>query len=139
MKDVKSGYSKIFNSFLDNGMLDIALIINSRKLGKTSKEELLDELAYRLQIEFCKKVILLTNKFTPTGDIDFVGKEKNANEILLKFPDRSKNVFIVDIDFPYFNNSDSWEKRALNTIMYYKYPIFGFSSGEDIIKFYENL
>ena len=139
MTDAKIGYRKVFNSFMDNGIIDLALIINSRKLNPDNQREILDEVAYRLQIEFCKKVILLTNKSSPSGDIDFVGKEKNANEILLKYPDRSKHAFIVDIQFPYFNTKDCWESRALNTIMYYKYPIFGFSSSEDIIKFYENI
>ena len=139
MINVKQTYLKLFDSFLDNNVLNTAFIISSSKLSQTDKLEILEHLSYRLQIEFDKTVIFITNKNKPSGEIDFINKETEVCDIPLNHCDRNKYVFIIDVDLPYFDKPNCWENRVIQTLIYYKYTLFGFSSDETKFKFYENI
>ena len=137
--NITDNYLKVFNTFIDTGILDLALILQPQKLNDSLKMSILDNLAYRFQIEFCKTAVLVANKYIPTGDIEFVGRDSIPFEVPLKYSGRSKYVFLVDIEFPYFEKKNCWEHSILQTLTYYKYPVFGFSSEEQIFKFYDNV
>ena len=133
---MKNNIVNIFNGFLDSNQFNQAIMLSSYTLSEDSKLEILDDLSFRLQIQFGKRVVFVTNKAF-CGNIDVVTPKINASEVPLLYPNRDKVVFIVNIDFPYFENKLSWEDKIVETLIYYKYVVFGFVSGEQRVKFYE--
>jgi hypothetical protein len=133
---MKNNIVSIFNGFLDSNQFNQAIMLSSYTLSEDSKLEILDDLSFRLQIQFGKRVVFVTNKAF-YGDVDVVTPKINVSEVPLLYPNRDKVVFIVNIDFPYFENKLSWESKIVETLIYYKYVVFGFISGEQRVKFYE--
>lgn len=133
---MKNNIVTIFNSFLDSNQFNQAIMLSSHTLSEDSKLEILDDLSFRLQIQFGKHVVFVTNKAF-YGYVDVVTPKTDASEIPLLYPNRDEVVFIVNMDFPYFENKLSWESRVVETLIYYKYVVFGFISGEQRVKFYE--
>lgn len=138
-------YVKIFDSYLDNMIFNQFMMLCPIRLSQIDKLNILDYLAYRLQIEFQKKVILLTNKEID-GDIYVINKDTKVSEIPLLINNMNTEtqtkygnvVCLIDIDFPYFEDSVSWEQRLVEVMKYYKVPVFGFSNNTQMIYIYEN-
>ena len=138
-------YIKIFDSYLDNMIFNQFVMLCPIRLSQTDKLNILDYLAYRLQIEFQKKVILLTNKEID-GDIYVINKDTKVSEIPLLINNMNTEtqtkygnvICLIDIDFQYFDDSVSWEQRLVEVMKYYKVPVFGFSNNTQMIKIYEN-
>jgi hypothetical protein len=139
MIETKQKYLNLFDTILDSELFNQTFLLCSNRLSESDKIDILDYIAFRSQIQFCKNVIVLTNKNIVTGNIEIVDTRVKSSEIPLMFPHRSNTLFLVNIDFPYFENIQSWEYRVIQTLMYYKYSMFGFISGDQIIKIYEDL
>lgn len=138
-------YLKIFDSYLDSMIFNQFVMLCPIRLSHKDKLNILDHIAYRLQIEFQKVVILLTNREVD-GDIFVINKDTNVSEIPLIINNMNTEkqlkygnvVCLIDIDFPYFEDSVSWEQRLVENMKYYKMPVFGFSNNTQMIKIYEN-
>ena len=138
-------YQNIFDSYLDNKIFNQFVMLSPTEITNDEKLNILDEIAFRLQVEFQKQVILLTNRDV-YGDIFVVDKNTKVSEIPLIINNMNSSkqelygnvVCLIDIDFPYFEESNSWENRLVETMKYYKIPVFGFSNNTQMIYVYEN-
>jgi hypothetical protein len=131
----KDDYLKGFNSFLDNKLFNQFVVLSGKYLSQQTKLDILDELAYRLQIEFGKKVYLLTNEDIDC-EVSVINQQTTPQEIPL-IVNRDESVILVLIRTDYFNRNDSWEIESLRVLKYYKYPIFGFCSMFQDVMYYE--
>lgn len=129
-------YLKIFNSFLDNDLFNQAIILSTNKISEITKLQILDEIAYRLQVEFGKRVIFITNKEC-SGDIETFTKKDKTSELPLLYTDKKNTVFVLYLDMPYFEDRLDWEQKVIECLIYYKYPVFGFKSDNQRVKFYD--
>ena len=138
-------YKNLFDSYLDNKIFNQFVMLSPTGITHDEKLNILDEIAFRLQVEFQKQVILLTNRDV-YGDIFVVDKNTKVSEIPLIINNMNSEkqelygnvVCLIDIDFPYFEESNSWENRLVETMKYYKIPVFGFSNNTQMIYVYEN-
>ena len=138
-------YQNIFDSYLDNKIFNQFVMLSPTEITNDEKLNILDEIAFRLQVEFQKQVILLTNRDV-YGDIFVVDKNTKVSEIPLIINNMNSSkqelygnvVCLIDIDFPYFEERNSWENRLVETMKYYKIPVFGFSNNTQMIYVYEN-
>lgn len=138
-------YKNFFDSYLDNKIFNQFVMLSPTEITHDEKLNILDEIAFRLQVEFQKQVILLTNRDV-YGDIFVVDKNTKVSEIPLIINNMNSAkqelygnvVCLIDIDFPYFEESNSWENRLVETMKYYKIPVFGFSNNTQMIYVYEN-
>ena len=138
-------YKNFFDSYLDNKIFNQFVMLSPTGITHDEKLNILDEIAFRLQVEFQKQVILLTNRDV-YGDIFVVDKNTKVSEIPLIINNMNSAkqelygnvVCLIDIDFPYFEESNSWENRLVETMKYYKFPVFGFSNNTQMIYIYEN-
>lgn len=138
-------YKNFFDSYLDNKIFNQFVMLSPTGITHDEKLNILDEIAFRLQVEFQKQVILLTNRDV-YGDIFVVDKNTKVSEIplIINNMNSAKQEFygnvvcLIDIDFPYFEESNSWENRLVETMKYYKIPVFGFSNNTQMIYVYEN-
>lgn len=130
------GYEKLFNTYLDSNIFNQLVLLSPKTLSNKHKLEILDGLAYRLQIEFQKTVVLITNK-KHNSEIDVFDNSQPTAELPLIYSKNKDVVFLVDIDSPYFDDKLSWEDKVVELLIYYKYPAFGFMSGCQKIKLYE--
>lgn len=138
-------YQRLFDSCLDNNLFNQFVALSPTSISHDRELIILDNIAFRLQIEFQKQVILLTNKEV-SGDIAVINKSTKVSEIPLIInnlnsdnnDDSSNVVCLIDIDFPYFEENNSWENRLIETLKYYRIPVFGFCSRGQILKIYEN-
>lgn len=138
-------YKNFFDSYLDNKIFNQFVMLSPTGITHDEKLNILDEIAFRLQIEFQKQVILLTNRDV-YGDIFVVDKNTKVSEIPLIINNMNSAkqelcgnvVCLIDIDFPYFEESNSWENKLVETMKYYKIPVFGFSNNTQMIYIYEN-
>ena len=55
------GYKNLFDSYLDNKIFNQFVMLSPTGITHDEKLNILDEIAFRLQVEFQKQVILLTN------------------------------------------------------------------------------
>lgn len=138
-------YKNFFDSYLDNKIFNQFVMLSPTGITHDEKLNILDEIAFRLQVEFQKQVILLTNRDV-YGDIFVIDKNTKVSEIPLIINNMNSAkqelygnvVCLIDIDFPYFEESNSWENRIVETMKYYKIPVFGFSNNTQMIYVYEN-
>jgi hypothetical protein len=138
-------YKNLFDSYLDNKIFNQFVMLSPTRITHEEKLNILDEIAFRLQVEFQKQVILLTNRDVD-GDIFVIDKNTKVSEIPLIINNMKSAkqelygnvVCLIDIDFPYFEESNSWENRLVETMKYYKIPVFGFSNNTQMIYIYEN-
>ena len=131
-------YLSYFNSLLDNGWLNQVCLLCPPCLDLGTKFEILDEIAFRLQIEFQKEVkLMFSNPFhTVRSELDAIYKEYPLTDRISEF-DVEKTVVLANIQFPYFSHEDSWEKKAIQLLEYYRLPVLGFTTHEQYIKIYE--
>ena len=138
-------YKNLFDSYLDNKIFNQFVMLSPTGITHDEKLNILDEIAFRLQVEFQKQAILLTNRDV-YGDIFVIDKNTKVSEIplIINSMNSAKQelygnvVCLIDIDFPYFEESNSWENRLVETMKYYKIPVFGFSNNTQMIYIYEN-
>jgi hypothetical protein len=130
------GYKKLFNAYLDSNIFNQLVLLSPKSLSNDNKLSILDDLAFRLQIEFQKSVVLITNK-RHNCEIEVFDNTQPTAELPLIYNKSRDIVFLVDIDSPYFDDKMSWEDKIVELLIYYKYPAFGFMSGCQRIKLYE--
>lgn len=131
-------YENIFNIMLDSNISNGCFIFNGINLTQDKKFKLLNDIAYRYQIEYHKDVYFVTTNNKINTELPTIIKPQNPYDIPGHF-DRKNIVFLTDITFPYFDNPESWESRVINILTGYFYTTLGFSSSKQIIKLYENL
>lgn len=125
-----SNYIRIFDSFLDNRILNCGILL----IGPNSTNEklyILNEIAFRLQIEFGKRVCLVSNEELNSDIETFTSKDDPFSFI-------SKNdcVFLCNLQKSYFNDG-MWYNDLVNQLKYYKRTFFGFTTGSQQLIFYE--
>ena len=129
----KSDYLSIFESFMDNSMWRQGIIFAAAGLTKEERAELLDEIAYRCQAEFGMTAYLVTNNTTDYIDSEVSIIDKAFDPYLLPNLRSTKPIFLVDLEIPYFENSQSWEYKIVELLIYYKYTFYGFSTRQKMI------
>ena len=131
-------YLDYFNHLMDGKWLNQICLFCPVTVSLPERFDILDELAFRLQIEYQKDVkFLVSNPFhTSTSQLDCIHKEYPLTEKISTF-DVDKTVILANIQFPYFNYEDSWEKAGLKLFEYYRIPVLGFTTHEQCIKIYE--
>lgn len=132
----KNGYVKIFNSFLDNDLFNQTIILSPQSLTHVEKLYILNDLAYRIQIEFCKNVYIITDRLLPNCELKVIDEKTIPEELPLTI-NNFDSVFLIDVCRPYFEGTNSWSERIIEILQYYKMTVFGFCSNKQIIKFYE--
>ena len=120
--------SKMFNSILDNNISTVGLILPVTDVYGKDESECLNGLAYRLQIEFGKTVVLLSYDHIES-ELDTYTKSDDPHIFVPKYAD-SKYVFICLFKSPYFKQDNTWYIETVNMLTYYRKQFFGFSTND---------
>ena len=133
-----SEYRELFNGFLDNGFFNCGVALAGSRLSNSERLSILNDICYRLQVEYQKHVYLITSDQHTESELTLICPPYDYNDIPKRF-DRNDTVFVLDVKLPYFDDNNNWETKIINSLLYYFYPFFGFCSSKQIVKIYENI
>lgn len=131
-------YETLFNGLIDNKIFNCGILLSASKISDKDKYNILNDLAYKLQIEHQKKVYLIPDNIHFESELPIICQPYDCSNISKNF-DRTNTIFLINTKLPYFEDPNNWNVKFINTLLYYFYPFFGFSSTRQIVKFYENI
>lgn len=134
-------YLNLFNSALDSGYGFRGGFIycppTNSEMDEHKRLEVLDALAQRLQIEFGKKVVFISEKEIET-DLENIHLDYDLRVKLPEY-DRSNTVFLCNFTSWFCTEFGGFQARAFDLLRYYRHTFYGFSMSEQFIKIYEEL
>ena len=134
----KEDYLMLFNNSLDgefafNGGAIYAPHICA-DVSESDRLDILNEIALRAQVEFGKNVVLLTNKEVES-EIEQVKDYPTLAERIKKYADND-TLFLCNFVCGNYN-SGCFEAKAIDLLIYYKLPFYGFSVYQQRTYIYE--
>ena len=134
-------YLNLFNSVIDSGYGFCCGCVFCPPTNSEMDEEMrlltLDCIAHRLQIEFEKKVVFISEKNIET-DLENITIEHDLSTKLPEY-DRRDTVFLCNFTSWYCTDFGGFQARAFDLLRYYRHTFYGFSMSEQYIKIYEDL
>ena len=106
-------------------------------MSNTNRLSLLNEIAHRLQIEFEKDVVFISNESIET-ELPVIKTVDEASRLIATY-DRNKTVFLCNFILPRIVADDNFEVRAIEQLKYYRQPFYGFTVNQQIMYLYEEL
>lgn len=136
-----SDYLNLFTTALDSGygFSGGQIYCPPTNSDMTEKERLLvlDSISARLQIEFGKTVVFISEKPIET-DLENITLEYDLSRKLPEY-DRRNTVFLCNFTSWFCTDFGGFQARAFDLLRYYKHTFYGFSMSEQFIKIYEEL
>lgn len=126
---MKMNYLNFFNMILDNNFLNCGILL-SPIIKISEKQNVLENIAYRAQIEFKKEVVLVTNAdYYKNSELKIINSSCDPYDVTKL--GNSDYIIICDI-IQTEENSSSWSTKIIELMEYYRVCFFGFSNRQTI-------